>query len=79
MGLVCDQGNEVEKRGRIGEGLTVPVGHVLVRDTRGHVEHDDTAMSVDVVAVAETTEFLLSGGVPDVELDATVVLDRIFY
>jgi len=54
--------------------ITVPVGDVLVGDTRGDVEHDDTALAVDVVTVAKTTELLLSSGVPDIELDLTKVL-----
>jgi hypothetical protein len=54
--------------------VTVPVGDVLVGDARGDVEHDDTALAVDVVAVAEATELLLSSGVPDIELDLTKVL-----
>jgi hypothetical protein len=52
----------------------VPVGNVLVCDTRGNIEHDDTALSVDVVAITETTELLLTGCVPDVELDLSEVL-----
>jgi hypothetical protein len=52
----------------------VPVGNVLVCDTRGNIEHDDTALAVDVVAVTETTELLLAGCVPDVELDLSEVL-----
>jgi hypothetical protein len=53
---------------------TVPVGDVLVCDTRGDVEHDDTALSVDVVSIAETTKLFLASGVPDVELDLAEVL-----
>lgn len=52
----------------------MPVGNVLVGDTGGNIEHDDTALPVDVVTIAETTELLLSSGVPHVELDLTVVL-----
>jgi hypothetical protein len=52
----------------------VPVGHVLVCDTRGDVEHDDAALSVDVVSVAEAAKLLLAGCVPDVELDGAEVL-----
>jgi hypothetical protein len=55
-------------------GLTVPVGNVLVGDTRGDIEHDDTALAVNVVAITETTELLLTGGIPDIELDRTEVL-----
>ena len=51
----------------------MPVGDVLVRDARGHVEHDDTALSLDVVAITETTELLLASGIPDVEADGTKV------
>lgn len=54
--------------------ITVPVGDVLVGDTRGNIEHDDTTLAVDVVTVTETTELLLTGGIPDIELDLTVVL-----
>ena len=54
--------------------VTVPVGDVLVGDARGDVEHNDTALAVDVVAVTETTELLLSSGVPDIELNLTKVL-----
>ena len=56
------------------DALTVPVWNVLVGDTRSNIEHDDTALAVDVVAVTETTELLLSSGVPDIELDLTKVL-----
>lgn len=52
----------------------MPVGNVLVGDAGGHVEHDDTALAVDVVTITETTELLLAGGVPHVELDLTEVL-----
>jgi hypothetical protein len=52
----------------------VPVGNVLVCDARGDVEHDDTALSVDVVSITETTKLLLTSGVPDVELDGAEVL-----
>jgi hypothetical protein len=52
----------------------VPVGDVLVGDTGGNIEHDDTALAVDVVTVTETTELLLTSGIPDIELDGTEVL-----
>ena len=53
--------------------VTVPVGDVLIRDTGRHVEHDDTALALNVVTVTETTELLLAGSVPDVEADGTEV------
>jgi hypothetical protein len=52
----------------------VPVGDVLVGDAGGDVEHDDTALAVNVVSIAETAKLLLTGGVPDVELDLAEVL-----
>lgn len=53
----------------------MPVGHVLVRDAGRHIKHDDTALPVDVVAVAEATELLLASRIPDIELDGAEVLD----
>lgn len=57
---------------------TVPVGDVLVGDTGGDIEHDDAALAVDVVAVTQTAELLLASGVPDIELDLTVVLHVLY-
>lgn len=57
--------------------LTMPVGNVLVRDTRCHIKHDNPALSVDVVPIPETTKLLLPGSVPYVELDRTKVLRKI--
>ena len=51
----------------------MPVGDVLVGDTRGNIEHDYTTLSLNVISVTETTEFLLSGGIPNVETDVTEV------
>ena len=56
--------------------IAVPVWDVLVGDPAGYVEHDNAALSVDVVAVAEAAEFFLPGRVPNIELDAAVVLRR---
>ena len=51
----------------------MPVGDVLVGDTGGHVEHDDTGLALDIVTVAETTELLLASSIPHVETDSTEV------
>ena len=56
--------------------IAMPVGDVLVGDARSDVEHDDAALSVDVVAVAQTAELFLSCCVPYVELDWAEVLRR---
>ena len=52
----------------------MPVGDVLVGDAGGNIEHDDTALSVDVVSITQTSELLLSRSVPDIELDVAQVL-----
>jgi hypothetical protein len=54
----------------------VPVGDVLVCDAGSDVEHDDAALAVDVVSVAETTELLLPSSIPDIELDLAKVLPK---
>lgn len=51
----------------------MPVGDVLVCDFRGDIEHDDTALSLDIVSITETTELFLSCCVPDVEDDLAQV------
>lgn len=53
--------------------IAMPVRHVLVRDARRHVEHDDGALALDVVAVAQAAELLLASGVPDVEADRSAI------
>lgn len=54
--------------------LTMPVWNVLVCDSGGDVEHDDGALAVDVVAISQTAELLLSCGIPDIELNLAQVL-----
>lgn len=54
--------------------IAMPVGHVLVGDAGCDVEHDDSALAVDVVSIAKTTKLLLASGVPDIELDLAEVL-----
>jgi hypothetical protein len=68
---VCLRG---ARRLRAGSSRTVPVGDVLVGNSRSNIKHNDTALAVDVVTITETTELLLAGGIPDVELDGAEVL-----
>ena len=49
--------------------IAMPVGNVLVGDAGRDVEHDDGALTLDVVAVAKAAELLLAGGVPHVEAE----------
>lgn len=51
----------------------MPVRHILVRDSRGNVEHDDATLALYVIAIAETTELLLTCSIPDVETDSAEV------
>lgn len=53
----------------------MPIGNVLVGDPGCDIEHDDTALSVDVVPISETPELLLSCGIPDIELYPSVILE----
>ena len=51
----------------------MPVGDVFVGDTGSDVEHDDTALALDVVTIAEATKLLLASSIPHVETDGAVV------
>merc|ERR1719399_2458335 len=53
--------------------VAVPHGDGLVGQPGGNVEHDDRAVGVDVVALPEAAELLLSGSVPAVKPQSTVV------
>jgi hypothetical protein len=73
MCLGVNHGGYYKPGGRRGS-RTVPVGDVLVGDAGSNIKHDDTALSVDVVSISETTELLLTGGIPDVKGDLAEVL-----
>ena len=53
--------------------IAMPVGNVFVSDSGRDVEHDDGALALDVIPVAQSPELLLAGGIPDVEFDGTPV------
>ena len=55
----------------------MPIGDVLVGDARCDIKHDDAALSVDVIAISETTKLFLPRSIPDVELDGSQVLYQI--
>merc|ERR1719330_962337 len=50
----------------------MPIGNVFVRDSRGYVEHDHGALRLLVIAIAQTTELLLTRRVPNVEDEVPV-------
>ena len=64
-----DDGDVIADTGEI----LVPLGDVLVGDSSGDIEHDDGGLSTNVVTFSKSTEFLLSGGVPQGKLDWSMV------
>lgn len=57
--------------------ISVPIGDVFVGDPRGHVEHNDAALPLDIITIPQTTKFFLPSGVPNVETDvAKVCMER---
>jgi hypothetical protein len=53
--------------------VAMPIGDILVGDSRGDVKHDDTALTLDVITIPETTKLLLTGSVPNVEADVAEI------
>ena len=51
----------------------MPIRYILVRDSRGHVKHDNPTLALDVISIPEASKLLLTGGVPDVEDDVSKV------
>lgn len=52
----------------------MPIRNILVRDTGRNVEHDDTALAVDVVAISQSAKLFLTCSIPYIELDTAEVL-----
>lgn len=53
--------------------VTMPVGHVLVGDAGGDIEHDDCALSLNVVSVAKAPKLLLPSSIPHIEFDGATI------
>jgi len=53
--------------------IAMPVGNVLVRDSRCDVKHDDTTLALNIVSISETTKLLLTSSIPDVKADCAEV------
>ena len=53
--------------------VTMPIWDVLVGDARSDVEHDNAALTLNVVAIAEATKLFLTSGIPHIEADGAVV------
>ena len=56
--------------------ILVPLGHVGVGDAGADIEHDDAAVSTDVIAISETAKLFLAGRVPNVENDLAVAREE---
>lgn len=56
--------------------ILVPLGHIRVGDARAHIKHDDAALAANIVAITQTSEFLLAGSVPNVEHNLAVVREE---
>ena len=53
--------------------ILVLLGDVLVGDAARDVEHDDSTVGSNIVALTKPAQLLLAGGIPKVELDGSVV------
>lgn len=51
----------------------MPIRDIFVGYSGGNIKHDDPTLSLDVVAISESTKLLLSGCIPHVETDGTSV------
>ena len=51
----------------------MPVGYVFVGNPGGHIEHNDTALALDIISISQPTEFFLPSCVPYIEDDVTKV------
>lgn len=54
--------------------LTVPVGYVLVGDTRSDIKHDNGALAANVVSIPKSAKLFLTCCVPNFKDDLAVVL-----
>merc|ERR1719469_209315 len=59
------------------DNVTVPIGDILVGDARSDVKHDDGTLTLDVITIAQTTEFFLSCSVPDVECQLPAICEEL--
>jgi hypothetical protein len=53
--------------------IAMPVGNILVCDSRCDVEHDDTTLTLDVVSISKPTKLFLACSVPDIETDGSKI------
>jgi hypothetical protein len=53
--------------------IFIPLGNVLVSNSSGDVEHENSSVGSNVISFSETTEFFLTGSIPKTELNGSVV------
>jgi hypothetical protein len=53
--------------------ILIPLGNVLVSNSSGDVEHENSSVGSNVISFSETTEFFLTGSIPKTELNGSVV------
>ena len=53
--------------------VAMPSRHVLVGQARRDIKHDDCALAVDVVPIAQPAKLLLPSGVPAIEAQLAAV------
>lgn len=51
----------------------MPIRHIFVGNSGGDIEHDDTALTLNIVTVTQSTKLLLTGGIPDIEANSAIV------
>ena len=66
-----DDGNIITHTSQI----TMPIGDVLVGDAGSNIKHDDAALALNIVAITESTKFLLSGSIPQLQLHSEALAE----
>ena len=51
----------------------MPIGNMFICDTRSHIEHNNSTLTLNVISIAKTTKLFLSCRVPAVKLQHTPV------
>lgn len=53
--------------------ISVPVGYIFIRHSGCDIEHDYSTLSLNIIAIAQTSELFLTGRIPDVETDRSTI------
>lgn len=55
------------------DNVSMPVGNILVSDSRCDIEHNDGTLTLDIITITETSKLLLTSGIPHVKTDLPAV------